>query len=83
MTVPQPKEFRGSIECSACACTWTLDDLGIENPVQDWCKEPEPWRIDGIGCACHSRYFVEGRQMGKADAAAFAKKMAQVYGEPA
>ena len=46
--------------CPACGCTERWRDLSAPSPIEDWCGEPEKWRIDGVACYCHSQSFIEG-----------------------
>jgi hypothetical protein len=44
--------------CSACACTWKLDDLSEPNPKEDMCLEPTKWHPRK--CLCHSEPWAMG-----------------------
>lgn len=57
---PHPYEYRGTSTCDQCGCLWHCFDISAPNPVEDWCKEPQKGRPDGLGCACHSWGWLKG-----------------------
>lgn len=46
--------------CPHCGCTERWRDLSAPSPIEDWCREPDTWRPDDVGCWCHSPDFIAG-----------------------